>query len=119
MVTMNSPSAPQKPRLLDRVRGAVRARHYSRRTEDAYTGWIKRYIFFHGKRHPSEMGAKEVTRFLSSRRLDGRLAASTQNQGLSGAAQGPSYEAGAFAVKGIPSKPIARRSEIGCSSLQP
>jgi integrase len=42
------------PRLLDRVRHAVRARHYSRRTEKAYVGWIKRYIFFHGKRHPAE-----------------------------------------------------------------
>jgi integrase len=83
MTTMNSPSAPQKPKLLDSVREAIRARHYSRRTEDAYIGWIKRYIFFHGKRHPSEMGAEEVTRFLSSLALDGRVAASTQNQALS------------------------------------
>ncbi len=83
MATMNSPSAPQKPKLLDRVREAIRARHYSRRTEDAYIGWIKRYIFFHGKRHPSEMGAEEVTRFLSSLALDGHVAASTQNQALS------------------------------------
>jgi len=50
-----------KPKLLDRVRHAVRARHYSRRTEKAYVHWIKRYIFFHGKRHPAEMGAAEVT----------------------------------------------------------
>lgn len=83
MATMNSPSAPQKPKLLDRVREAIHARHYSRRTEDAYIGWIKRYIFFHGKRHPSEMGAEEVTRFLSSLALDGHVAASTQNQALS------------------------------------
>jgi len=44
-----------KPRLLDRVRDAIRARHYSRRTEKAYVGWIKRYIFFHAKRHPADM----------------------------------------------------------------
>src|SRR5437667_4575894 len=60
-----------KPRLLDRVRDAIRARHYSRRTEDAYVGWIRRYIFFHGKRHPAEMGAPEVARFLSSLAVDG------------------------------------------------
>jgi integron integrase len=83
MTTTNSPSAPQQPRLLDRVRLAIRALHYSRRTEDAYIGWVKRYIFFHGKRHPSGMGAEEVTRFLSSLALDGRVAASTQNQALS------------------------------------
>ncbi len=86
MISVNSPLAaltPQKPKLLDRVREAIRARHYSRNTEDAYVAWIKRFIFFHGKRHPSEMGAEEVTRFLSSLALDGRVAASTQNQALS------------------------------------
>jgi integron integrase len=71
-----------KPRLLDRVREAIRARHYSRRTEKAYVGWIKRYIFFHGKRHPAEMGAAEVTRFLTALAVDGHVAASTQNQAL-------------------------------------
>ncbi len=76
------PTAP-KPRLLDRVRGALRARHYSHRTEDAYVGWIKRYIFFHDKRHPAEMGAAEATRFLTSLAVDGHVAASTQNQALS------------------------------------
>jgi integron integrase len=81
--TMNPPLAPQKPKLLDRVRLAMRAHHYSPRTEEAYVAWIKRYIFFHGKRHPAEMGAEEVTRFLSSLALDGRVAASTQNQALS------------------------------------
>jgi integron integrase len=74
---------PQPPRLLDRVRLAIRARHYSPRTEEAYVAWIKRYIFFHGKRHPSEMGAEEVTRFLSSLALHGHVSASTQNQALS------------------------------------
>src|SRR5882762_5174434 len=71
-----------KPRLLDRVRDASRARHYSRRTEKAYVGWIKRYIFFHAKRHPVDMGAPEVARFLTSLAVDGRVAASTQNQAL-------------------------------------
>ena len=70
-------------RLLDRVRDAIRARHYSRRTEKAYVNWIKRYIFFHAKRHPGEMGAPEVTKFLTSLAVDGRVAASTQNQALS------------------------------------
>jgi Phage integrase, N-terminal SAM-like domain len=71
-----------KPRLLDRVREAIRTRHYSRRTEKAYVAWIKRYIFFHGKRHPAEMGAAEVTRFLTSLAIDAKVAASTQNQAL-------------------------------------
>ncbi len=62
--------------LLDRVRAAIRARHYSRRTEEAYVAW--RYIFFHGRRHPAEMGAPEITRFLSSLAVDGQVAASTQ-----------------------------------------
>ena len=78
-----TPRAYPKPRLLDRVRDAIGARHDSRRTEDAYVGWIRRYIFFHGKRHPAEMGAPEVARFLSSLAVDGHAAASTQNQALS------------------------------------
>jgi integron integrase len=76
-----APWAP-RPRLLDRVREAIRARHYSRRTEKAYVGWIKRYIFFHDKRHPAEMGGAEVTRFLTALAVEGRVAASTQNQAL-------------------------------------
>ena len=74
---------PPKPRLLDRVRAALRIRHYSRRTEKAYVAWILRYILFHGKRHPVEMGAPELTRFLSSLAVDRKVAASTQNQALS------------------------------------
>ena len=66
-----------------RVRAALRARHFSRRTEEADVAWIRRYIFFHGKRHPAEMGPPEVTRFLTSLALDGHVAASTQNQALS------------------------------------
>jgi integron integrase len=65
------------------VREAIRIRHYSRRTEKAYVHWIKRYIFFHGKRHPAEMGAAEVTAFLTSLAVQSKVAASTQNQALS------------------------------------
>jgi integrase len=76
------PSGAPKPRLLDRARTAIRARHYSRRTEKAYVAWIRRDIFFHDKRHPIEMGAPEVTRFLSALATEGQVAASTQNQAL-------------------------------------
>ena len=81
-VAEGGPPAPRRPRLLDGVRDALRVRHYSRRTEHAYVGWIRRYILFHGKRHPADMGAEEVSRFLSSLAVEGRVAASTQNQAL-------------------------------------
>ncbi|MBM3321853.1 MAG: phage integrase N-terminal SAM-like domain-containing protein, partial [Candidatus Eisenbacteria bacterium] len=71
------------PRLLDRVRLAVRARHYSPRTERAYVDWIRRFVLFHGKRHPSEMGAEEISRFLSHLAAERRVTASTQSQALS------------------------------------
>jgi integron integrase len=69
-----------KPRLLDRVRQAIRTRHYSFRTEKAYVSWIKRFIFFNLKRHPDELGEKEVTSFLSYLATDCKVSASTQNQ---------------------------------------
>jgi integron integrase len=69
--------------LLDRVRDAVSARHYSRRTEETYIAWIRRYILFHGKRHPAEMGAGEITQFLTDLAVHRKVAASTQNQALS------------------------------------
>jgi integron integrase len=74
---------PPPPRLLDRVRAAVRARHFSRRTEQAYVGWIRRFILFHEKRYPAEMGGPEVSKFLSALAVEGDVAASTQNQALS------------------------------------
>ena len=77
------PADAPKLRLLDRVRAAVRARHYSRRTEDAYVAWVRRFILFHGKRHPAEMAAPEITRFLTSLAVEGKVASSTQNQALS------------------------------------
>jgi Phage integrase, N-terminal SAM-like domain len=70
------------PKLLDRVRQAIRTRHYSRRTETAYVAWIRRFIVFHGKRHPRELGGPEVTAFVSSLAARG-VSASTQNQALS------------------------------------
>ena len=71
------------PKLLDRVRLAVRVRHYSRRTEEAYVTWVRRYVLFHGKRHPSDLGPAHVAAFLSSLATAGRVSASTQNQALS------------------------------------
>ncbi len=76
-----SPGAPPK-KLLDQVRDAIRLRHYSYKTEESYLGWIRRYILFHGKRHPRELGAAEVTVFLSDLATRGQVAASTQNQAL-------------------------------------
>jgi integron integrase len=78
----SSPTGPRPPKLIDRVREAIRLRHGSRSTEKSYVGWIRRYILFHGKRHPPEMGAPEVTSFLSSLAIQGKVAASTQNQAL-------------------------------------
>lgn len=71
------------PKLLDLVRQAIRVRHYSRRTEEAYVHWIRRYIVFHRKRHPSEMGATDISQFLTSLAVDRHVSASTQNQALS------------------------------------
>ena len=82
-VRETQPTGPRPPRLLDRVRNALRARHGSRRTEKAYVAWIRRYILFHDKRHPAEMGAAEVTQFLSWLAVEKSVAASTQNQALS------------------------------------
>lgn len=77
-------SAPAKaPRLLDLVRDAIRRRHYSPRTEETYIHWIKRFIYFHGKCHPGQMGEAEVTAFLNHLARDREVAAATQNQALS------------------------------------
>ncbi len=69
-------------KLLDQVRSAIRVRHYSIRTEEAYTRWIRRFIVFNGKRHPSELGAAEISAFLSHLATGEKVAASTQNQAL-------------------------------------
>jgi len=72
-----------KPRLLDRVRQAIRTRHYSRRTEEAYVFWIRRFLAFHGMRHPDQMGSAEVASFLSDLATRRQVSASTQNQAFS------------------------------------
>jgi integron integrase len=71
------------PKLLDQVRDKCRVKHYSIRTEYSYTAWIKRYILFHGKRHPNEMGAEDIEAFLTHLAVDGNVAAATQNQAKS------------------------------------
>ena len=76
-------SGPGSPRLLDRVRMATRALHYSLRTEESYVGWVRRFILFHGKRHPQEMGTAEINRFLTDLAVVGHVAASTQDQARS------------------------------------
>ena len=73
----------KQPRLLDQVRDVVRTMHYSIRTEQAYIHWIKRFILFHGKRHPLELGEPEISAFLTHLAVDKHVAAATQNQALS------------------------------------
>lgn len=74
---------PQPPKLLEQARAVIRARHYSLRTEETYLSWMKRFILFHGKRHPRDMGTQEVQQFLSHLAVEGHVAASTQSQALS------------------------------------
>jgi integron integrase len=75
--------SPAQPKLLDQVRGKIRVKHYSIRTEQAYVDWIKRFIFHFDKRHPRDLGAAEVEAFLTHLAVAGRVAASTQNQAKS------------------------------------
>ncbi len=75
--------ARQRPTLVDRVRHHLRARHYSYRTEEAYLAWIKRFIRFHGMRHPRDLGEGEVNAFLTHLAVADRVSASTQSQALS------------------------------------
>ncbi|MBM3835711.1 MAG: integron integrase [Verrucomicrobia bacterium] len=84
LVTVGGPSVIPNPKkkLLDQVREVIRVKHYSIRTETTYVDWIKRFILFHGKRHPREMGASEVESFLTDLAVRRRVAASTQNQAL-------------------------------------
>jgi integron integrase len=84
---MTQPNIPQKRtgnlKLLDQVRDKIRLKHYSIRTEQAYIDWIKRYVLFHKKRHPLEMGADQVEQFLTHLAVEGKVASSTQNQAKS------------------------------------
>ena len=81
--TLPGPLSPDKPKLLEQVRDVVRRKHFSIRTEQAYTEWIRRFILFHRKRHPLEMGEAEVTQFLTHLARTNNVAAATQNQALS------------------------------------
>ena len=74
------PVGAARPRLLDLVREAIRRRHYSDRTEEAYVHWVKRFVLFSGKRHPAGLGAAEVTAFLNHLVHERNVASSTQNQ---------------------------------------
>ena len=82
-VSPSSAAVASSPKLLDRVRWHLRVKHYSVRTEQAYIDWIRRYILFHRKRHPNEMGEKEISEFLSHLAVEKSVAASTQNQAFS------------------------------------
>ena len=82
MILTDSPP-PGKPKLLDRVRWHLRLKHYSIRTEESYVDWIRRFILFHGKRHPEEMGEAEIAEFLSHLANVRQVSASTQNQAFS------------------------------------
>jgi integron integrase len=83
MGTENTPVDANPPKLLDQVRDKIRVKHYSIRTETQYLQWIKRFILFHGKRHPQDMDAAEVESFLTHLAVEGSVSASTQNQALS------------------------------------
>jgi integron integrase len=80
---LHGPPEPDKPlRLMERVRRKLRELRYSRRTEEAYVHWIRRYIVYHGRRHPNEMAEEEVRAFLSALAVEDGVAAATQNQAL-------------------------------------
>ena len=79
----NTPSSAHSPKLLDQLRDKLRVKHYSIRTETQYLQWVKRFILYHGKRHPREMGAEEVEAFLTHLATVGQVSASTQNQAVS------------------------------------
>jgi integron integrase len=72
-----------RPRLLDQLRDRIRLKHYSIRTEEAYSEWVRRFVLFHGKRHPRDLGAADVEAFLTHLAVAGKVAASTQNQAKS------------------------------------
>lgn len=101
---------PASPKLLDRLRTAIRLRHFSPRTEEAYAHWVRRYILFHRKRHPSDMGESEVTAFLTHLSNDRHVSASTQNQALA---------ALLFLYRHVLSRERVRCSTGGCGGRAP
>ena len=78
--TDTSGSGPKPKKLLERAREILRLRHYSIRTEAAYIAWMRRYILFHNKRHPKDMGPAEIEAFLTDLAVNGNVSSSTQNQ---------------------------------------
>lgn len=83
MPESTQPNGTAAPRLLDVLRDKLRLKHYSLRTEQQYVNWVRRFLRFHQHRHPREMGAAEVTAFLTDLAVAGGVSASTQNQALS------------------------------------
>ena len=87
MLDVRPPTLPsaagRRPRLLDELRQQIRLRHYSYRTEEAYVGWVRRFIIFHGRRHPASMGAPELEAFLSYLATERNVASATQGQAMS------------------------------------
>jgi len=81
-ISVRAGDNPEKPKLLDQFREALRSRHYSRRTEQTYCQWVKRFIYFHKMRHPAEMGEPEINAFLTHLAVRKKVSASTQNQAL-------------------------------------
>ena len=80
MYGMTDASATQAPTVISKLRAELRLRHYSRRTEEAYVGWVRRYLLFHGRRHPRDLGAAELREFLTALAIEGDVSAATQNQ---------------------------------------
>lgn len=80
---MTATSMPKPKKLMEQVSQALRTKHYAYRTEQTYVDWIKRYIIFHKKRHPKDMGANEIREFLGHLATERKVATSTQNQALS------------------------------------
>jgi len=83
MPAQPAPAAASSPKLLPTVRRALKLRHYSRRTEEAYVGWIRRFVRYHGLRHPAELGEADISAFLSELAAEAGVSASTQTQALS------------------------------------
>ena len=88
------PDGARPPKLLDRVHQVARLRHLSGRTEDAYAQWIRRFILFHGKRHPADMGAQEISASLSGRSSAARASAPPTVSPLSGSGPTPGWSYG-------------------------
>jgi len=82
VIQSRSEKAAQSTRLFERIREVMRLHHYSKRTEEAYLQWIKRFVYFHKKRHPRKMGAEEITAYLTHLAVNRKVSASTQNQAL-------------------------------------